>query len=53
MVKLTAWLCRELELNPKKDVIRHYDVNEKNCPKYFVENEDAWKQFLKDVEDAV
>ena len=53
MVKLTAWLCRELELNPKKDVIRHYDVNEKNCHKYFVENEDAWKQFLKDVEDAV
>lgn len=53
MVKLTAWLCSELELNPKKDIIRHYDINGKNCPKYFVENEDAWNQFLKDVEDAM
>lgn len=53
MVKLTAWLCSELELNPKKDIIRHYDINEKNCPKYFVENEDAWNQFLKDVEAAM
>ena len=53
MVKLTAWLCSELELNPKKDIIRHYDINGKNCPKYFVEDEDAWKQFLNDVEDAM
>ena len=53
MVKLTAWLCRELELNPKKDVIRHYDEGGKICPKYFVEHEDAWKQFLEDVADAM
>lgn len=30
----------------KEDVIRHYDVTGKNCPKYFVENEDAWQEFL-------
>ncbi len=53
MVKLAAWLCTELQLDPKKDIIRHYDINEKNCPKYFVENEDAWKQFLKDVENKM
>lgn len=52
LVKLTAWLCEELDLS-EKDVIRHYDVTEKLCPKYFVENEDAWKQFRKDVKKAM
>lgn len=52
LVDLTAWLCRELKLSPK-DVIRHYDVNEKECPKYFVEHEDAWSQFLGDVKRAM
>lgn len=28
------------------DVIRHYDVTGKICPKYFVENKDAWNEFL-------
>lgn len=27
------------------DIIRHYDVTGKNCPKYFVEHEDEWTQF--------
>ena len=31
-------------------VIRHYDVTGKNCPKYFVEHEDEWEQFKKDVD---
>lgn len=53
MVKLTAWLCRELDLNPETDVIRHYDEGGKVCPKYFVEHEDAWKQFLQDVKAAM
>ena len=52
LVKLTAWLCGELKLD-EKDVIRHYDVNGKGCPKYFVDNEDAWKQFRKDVKAAL
>ena len=52
LVKLTAWLCKELELSPN-DVIRHYDVNQKSCPKYFVDHEDAWKQFKKDVTEAL
>ena len=33
----------------ENDVIRHYDVTGKICPKYFVEHEDAWKQFKGDV----
>ena len=52
LVKLTAWLCKQLDLSPK-DVIRHYDVTGKACPKYFVDHEDAWKQFRKDVKKAM
>lgn len=52
LVRLTAWLCEELELS-SKDLIRHHDVSGKNCPKYYVENEDAWKQFKKDVKNAM
>lgn len=48
LVKLTAWLCRELNLT-EKDVIRHYDVVGKNCPKYYVEHEDAWEDFIRSV----
>ena len=48
-VELTAWLCREFKLDPEKDVIRHYDVTGKECPRYYVENPDAWEQFKADV----
>lgn len=52
VVQLTAWLCMKFDLS-EKDVIRHYDVTGKNCPKYFVENEDAWEQFREDVRKAI
>ncbi|MBQ8559261.1 MAG: N-acetylmuramoyl-L-alanine amidase [Tyzzerella sp.] len=48
MVELTAWLCVKFDLT-EEDVIRHYDITEKICPKYFVEHEDAWKTFKQDV----
>lgn len=52
MVQLCAWLCLKFDLD-ENDVIRHYDVTGKNCPKYFVENEDAWKNFRKDIKAAI
>ncbi len=52
MVQLTAWLCLKFNLT-EEDVIRHYDVTGKVCPKYFVENEGAWDQFRKDVKSAM
>ena len=52
LVRLTAWLLEVCELEPE-DVIRHYDVTGKECPKYFVQNEDSWQQFLLDVAEAV
>lgn len=51
-VKLTAYLCDKFDLD-EKDILRHYDITGKNCPKYFVENEDAYNQFLQDVKDMV
>ena len=35
---------------PKADVIRHYDVTGKNCPKPYVEDTKAWQAFLQRVE---
>lgn len=52
LVELTAWLCSEFGLD-EDDVIRHYDITGKNCPKYFVENEEAWEQFRRDVKEAL
>lgn len=48
LVKLTAWLCDNSGLKAN-DVIRHYDITGKECPKYFVDNESAWESFLTDV----
>ena len=48
MVDLCAWLCLKFDLD-ENDVIRHYDVTGKICPKYFVENEDAWRKFKSDI----
>ena len=50
LVKLTAWLCEICVLN-ENDVIRHYDITNKKCPLYFVENEDAWEQFKEDIKE--
>ena len=52
MVKLCAWLCMKFDLT-SEDVIRHYDVTGKNCPKYFVENEDAFAAFRNDITQAI
>lgn len=48
VVNMTAWLCVRFGLS-SEDVIRHYDVTGKDCPKYFVENPEAWEQLKKDV----
>ena len=52
LVKLTAWLCDRYHLD-ENDVIRHYDVTGKECPLYYVKHPDAWKQFIKDVGNAL
>ena len=48
LVELVAFLCGKFNLT-MDNVIRHYDVTGKDCPKYFVEHEDAWNAFKEDV----
>ena len=48
LIHLTTWLMGRYDLRVE-DVIRHYDVTGKNCPKYYVENEQAWEQFKQDL----
>lgn len=52
LVHLTAWLVGEYDLKIS-DIIRHYDVTGKICPKYFVEHESAWEDFKLDVEKYI
>nr|WP_027871522.1 peptidoglycan recognition family protein [[Eubacterium] cellulosolvens] len=49
-VKLTAWLCKAFHVSPE-NVIRHYDITGKDCPRYYVENEDAWKKMKEDISE--
>lgn len=52
MVRTTAWLCSKFGLTGS-DVIRHYDITGKICPKYFVEHTDAWDTFKSDVDEML
>lgn len=52
LVKITAWLCDNSGLG-EKDVIRHYDITGKECPKYYVTNESEWEKFLQDVKEEL
>ena len=40
LVRLTGWLCYRFNLT-SEDVIRHYDVTGKICPKYYVDHPEA------------
>ena len=48
VVKLTSWLLQQFHLDTTH-ILRHYDITGKDCPKYYVNNQDAWEQFKLDV----
>lgn len=52
LVELTAWLMGRYDLDVD-DVIRHYDVTGKNCPKYYVENGSSWRAFKSDLTEYI
>lgn len=52
LVELVGWLCHRFDLKPD-DVIRHYDVTGKMCPKYYVDHPDEWEKFKKDVKKQI
>ena len=51
-VKLTAWLCTRFGLDVNQ-VIRHYDVTGKECPRYYVDNPEAWLQMKADIQEQI
>ena len=51
-VKLTAWLCTRFGLDVDQ-VIRHYDVTGKECPRYYVDNPEAWLQMKADIQEQI
>lgn len=48
LVRLIRWLEEYYGLEPE-DVIRHYDVTGKVCPKYYVEHSEAWESLLEEL----
>ena len=48
LVKLVAYLAEQYGID-RDHIIRHYDVTGKECPRYFVDHEDAWVKFLDEV----
>ena len=51
LVKFTRWLMETYELE-REDVIRHYDVTGKECPRYFVAHPEEWEAFLDRLSPA-
>ena len=52
LVELCAELCKKYDIDIN-NIIRHYDVTGKCCPKYYVENPEAWTQFKQDVQNKI
>lgn len=52
LIRLCGWLLKEYHLIPA-DMRRHYDEGGKKCPLYYVEHEDAWEQFLEDLNEYI
>lgn len=52
LLKLTSYLMGKYHLTTK-DVIRHYDVTKKMCPKYYVKHPAAWKKLLADIQKYI
>ena len=50
LVRLTRWLMDYYGLDTSQ-VIRHYDVTGKICPKSFVDHPEEWEQFLADLKE--
>ncbi len=53
LVKLTAALLKTYGLSVEEGLIRHYDVTGKECPLYFVRNEDEWYGFKLAVDSEL
>lgn len=52
LLRLCAYLCKCYRLSAS-DLIRHYDVTGKLCPKYYVEHPKKWERLKQDVQTLI
>lgn len=53
LVTFVSEICVKYGLDPQTQVLRHYDVvGWKDCPRYWVNNQDAWDDFINRVEEC-
>ena len=45
LIRLLNWLIETYHLK-RDNILRHYDVNGKECPRHFVRNPEEWNAFL-------
>ncbi len=48
LIRLCTYLCVRFDIK-EKNIIRHYDVTGKQCPKYYVQHPDAWNEFIETI----
>jgi N-acetylmuramoyl-L-alanine amidase len=51
--ELAAEHMERFGLNPSTDIWTHYAITLKDCPKYFVDNPEAFERFKLDVDIAM
>jgi N-acetylmuramoyl-L-alanine amidase len=49
LIWLCVDICKRYGLDPLTNIFRHYDVTGKLCPRFYVDNEDAWKDLLDGI----
>lgn len=52
LVELCADLCKKYEI-PINNVVRHFDITGKSCPKYYVEHSDEWNKLKQDIYNKI
>ena len=53
LITLVLDICKRYHLNPLRDIIRHYDVTGKDCPRYYVKHPDEWNALKQEVHDKM
>lgn len=52
LIRLLAYLCEKFDLT-EQNLIRHYDVTGKLCPRYYVEHPSEWQKLKADVKEQL
>ncbi len=49
LVRLVQWLVDHYGLS-RSQILRHYDITGKDCPRYFVQHPEEWASFLDEIQ---